>query len=315
MIRLAVTVAAIMIVFPLALMLAAGAQSQTAATTAAGMPTAAARDGIPSQYLAWYIAAAQTCPGLPWQILAGIGTVESGNGKSTAPGVHDGANSAGAEGPMQFEPATFAQYAVNADPSAPLSPYNPKDAIYTAARMLCANGADTGTDAGIRQAIYAYNHAGWYVDEVLQYAAKYAAPPPAGQTSQTAAQAIAFAEAQLGKPYRWGAAGPDAYDCSGLVYAAYRSAGITIGRTTYQWRQDGPAVPIAQLQPGDLLFYAGSDGTATDPGHVVMYLGGGQVIQAPQSGQPVQTGPADLTGVIVATRPADLTPTQGGTTP
>ena len=60
---------------------------------------------------------------------------------------------------MQFEPATFAQYAVNADPPAKLTPYNPADAIYTAAAMLCANGAASGTQAGIRQAIYAYNHA------------------------------------------------------------------------------------------------------------------------------------------------------------
>ena len=126
---------------------------------------------------------------------------------------------------------------------------------------------------------------------------------PAGKV---AAAAIAFAKAQLGKPYQWGAAGPDAYDCSGLVYAAYAVAGIRLGRTTYQWRQDGPVVPLSQIQPGDLLFSAGSDGTRGNPGHVVMYLGGGQVIQAPQTGQDVQTGPLDLASVVVATRPAGL---------
>lgn len=68
---------------------------------------------------------------------------------------------------MQFEPATFAQYAVNAGAPAKLSPYDPADAIYTAAAMLCANGAAAGTEAGIRQAIYAYNHAQWYVTDVL----------------------------------------------------------------------------------------------------------------------------------------------------
>ena len=121
-----------------------------------------------------------------------------------------------------------------------------------------------------------------------------------------AATAIAFAKAQLGKPYQWGAAGPDAYDCSGLVYAAYAAAGIHIARTTYQWQQDGPVVPLSQIQPGDLLFSAGSDGTPGNPGHVVMYLGGGQVIQAPQTGQDVQIDPADLASVVVATRPAGL---------
>jgi cell wall-associated NlpC family hydrolase len=124
--------------------------------------------------------------------------------------------------------------------------------------------------------------------------------------STVAAIAIAFAEAQLGKPYQWGAAGPDAYDCSGLVYAAYAAAGIRLGRTTYQWRQDGPVVPLSQIQSGDLLFSAGSDGTPANPGHVVMYLGDGQVIQAPQTGQDVQIDPADLASVIVATRPAGL---------
>ena len=82
--------------------------------------------------------AAQTCPGLPWSVLAGIGTVESGNGHSNAPGVHSGHNFAGAEGPMQFLPATFAQYATG--PDKPLSPYDPADAIDSAAAMLCASG-------------------------------------------------------------------------------------------------------------------------------------------------------------------------------
>ena len=219
--------------------------------------------------------AAQTCPGLPWSVLAGIGTVESDNGQSDLPGVHSGANFAGAEGPMQFEPSTFAEYA--AGPDQPLSPYDPADAIYTAAAMLCASGARGGTGTGIENAVFAYNHAGWYVSEVMSWAAKYATQ--GGSNAVTTA--IAFAKAQIGKPYQWGAAGPDAYDCSGLVYAAYAAAGIHIARTTYQWQQDGPVIPLSQIQPGDLLFSAGSDGTPTNPGHVVMYLGNGQVIQAP----------------------------------
>jgi cell wall-associated NlpC family hydrolase len=265
MIRLAVLAAAAFVVLPLALMLLAGGGelSSLAATTSAQTPTALATDSIPANYLTWYIQAAQTCPGLPWTVLAGIGTVESGNGTSTAPGVHSGANFAGAEGPMQFEPATFAEYAVNADAPQPLSPYDAEDAIYTTAKMLCANGARGGTQSGIEQAVFAYNHASWYVTEVLGWAAKYAAPQPA---SQAAAQAISFAEAQLGKPYIWGGTGPVGFDCSGLVYAAYASAGITIARTTYGWREDGPVVPLSALQPGDLLFYAGSDGTAFSGG-------------------------------------------------
>ena len=217
--------------------------------------------------------------------------------------MHSGHNFAGAEGPMQFLPATFAQYATG--PDKPLSPYDPADAIYTAAAMLCASGARGGTGTGIENAVFAYNHAGWYVSEVMSWAGKYAAQGG----SNVVATAIAFAKAQIGKPYQLGAAGPDAYDCSGLLYAAYAAAGIHIARTTYQWQQDGPVIPLSQIQPGDLLFSAGSDGTPTNPGHVVMYLGGGQVIQAPQTGEDVQIDPAGLASAVVATRPADLATT------
>jgi Transglycosylase SLT domain len=130
---------------------------------------------IPPRYLAWYQAAARTCPGLRWEVLAGIGTMESDNGRSRARGVHHGKNRKGAEGPMQFEPATFREYAVRADRSARLTPYDPKDAIFSAARMLCADGARGGTRKGVRGAIFAYNHAHWYVRDVLAIAARYTA--------------------------------------------------------------------------------------------------------------------------------------------
>jgi cell wall-associated NlpC family hydrolase len=204
---------------------------------------------------------------------------------------------------MQFEPTTFAAY--GAGPDKPLSPYDPADAIYTAAAMLCAQGARGGNPVGIENAVFAYNHAQWYVSEVMTQAGEYAAQGG----GNVAATAIAFAEAQAGKPYQWGAAGPGSYDCSGLVYAAYAAAGIHIARTTYQWQQDGPVIPLSQIQPGDLLFSAGSDGTPADPGHVAMYLGGGQVIQAPQAGEDVRAGPLDLAGIVAATRPADLATT------
>ncbi len=306
MIKAITAAGAVIVALPLLIILlvtaspAPPAAEAASATGLAGTPTAVARADIPADYLVWYMDAAQTCPGLPWSVLAGIGTVESGNGQSDAPGVRSGHNFAGAEGPMQFEPATFTAYATG--PDQPLSPYDPADAIYTAAAMLCTQGARGGSASGIEQAVFAYNHAGWYVSEVMSWAEKYAAQ--GGSTAVAAA--IAFAKAQLGKPYQFGAAGPDAYDCSGLIYAAYAAAGIHIARTTYQWQQDGPAIPLSQIQPGDLLFSAGSDGTQANPGHVVMYLGGGHVIQAPQTGQDVQINPVDLAGVVVATRPSDL---------
>jgi len=296
--------AAVAVVLPLGLVLvvAAGPANGQASGGLASGPSVLALDRIPADYLALYLSAAPTCPGLPWGVLAGIGTVESDNGQSDAPGVHSGQNYARAEGPMQFEPATFAEYAVIVDRDGARDIYDPGDAIYTAAAMLCAHGAGAGSTAGIRQAVFAYNHSWAYVADVMAWAAKYTVPAPAG----VVATAISFALAQVGKPYQWGAAGPEAYDCSGLVYAAYAVAGIRIARTTYQWRQDGPRVPLAAIEPGDLLFSAGSDGTPSDPGHVVMYLGGGQVVQAPETGADVQVDPLSLAGVVVATRPVDL---------
>ena len=104
--------------------------------------------------------------------------------------------------------------------------------------------------------------------------------------------AIRYSVAQLGKPYLWGATGPDAFDCSGLVMMAYRAGGFSIPRTTFQQVLVGtPIYGLGALTPGDLLFSAGSDGTATDPGHVGMYLGSGLVIEAPKSGEPVMVTP------------------------
>jgi hypothetical protein len=139
-----------------------------------GEPSTLTRADIPADYLTWYIGAARTCPGLTWPVLAGIGKVESDHGRSPLPGVHSGSNAAGAEGPMQFLPATFGEFAVNADPGRPLSPYDPADAIYTAARMLCADGARGGSTTGTEKAIFAYNHARWYVSEVMTWAYTYA---------------------------------------------------------------------------------------------------------------------------------------------
>jgi hypothetical protein len=163
--------ATVTVVFPLALLLlvTADRSASQASPSLAGGPSVTALSDIPPAYLPLYMAAARTCPGLPWGVLAGIGEVESDHGQSTAPGVRSGANFAGAEGPMQFEPATFTWYATDADPGAQLSPYNPTDAIYTAATMLCANGAASGTGAGIRQAVFAYNHSWTYVNDVRQF--------------------------------------------------------------------------------------------------------------------------------------------------
>ena len=114
---------------------------------------------------------------------------------------------------------------------------------------------------------------------------------PAG-TPQAVVTAIAYAVEQLGKPYIWGGTGPVGYDCSGLVMMAYHAAGIDLPRTTFQQVYSGnPVYSTADLEPGDLLFVPGSDGTATAPGHVGMYIGSGLVIQAPQTGEDIEITP------------------------
>ena len=137
---------------------AAQAAAEAARLATAGRLGATA---IPQAYQTAYRQAAGTCPGMDWTLLAAVGQVESGQGRNNGP------SSAGAVGPMQFMPATFAQYGVDADGDGVADPWNYRDAIFTAARYLCVSGASAGTPDGIHRALLAYNHAEWYVDLVL----------------------------------------------------------------------------------------------------------------------------------------------------
>jgi hypothetical protein len=131
--------------------------------------SALARAEIPPEYLRLYLRAAARY-GLDWAILAGIGKVECDHGRDPAPScTQEGAvNSAGAGGPMQFLASTWAEYGVDAEGDGPPDRWNPADAIFGAANYLRASGAP----GNYRAAIYAYNHAGWYVEEVESWAAK-----------------------------------------------------------------------------------------------------------------------------------------------
>ena len=113
-----------------------------------------------------------------------------------------------------------------------------------------------------------------------------APPPPAPSGSGGAHQAIAYAQAQLGEPYVWGAAGPDAWDCSGLMLAAWGSAGVYLPHYSAAQYYTGTAISSSDLRPGDLVFW----GTSSDPNsihHVAMYIGGGRIIHAARTGRPV----------------------------
>ncbi|MFF0861411.1 C40 family peptidase [Nonomuraea sp. NPDC003560] len=120
------------------------------------------------------------------------------------------------------------------------------------------------------------------------------------------AAVIAYAHAQLGKPYLWGAEGPHSFDCSGLTMRAFQAAGISIPRVAAdQWRY-GPPVPNGQEQPGDLAFFRMEpDG----PGHVGLVIGGGQMIHAPNKRTIVKIDTYQRGDLIGFTRPAAHTPT------
>jgi cell wall-associated NlpC family hydrolase len=95
-------------------------------------------------------------------------------------------------------------------------------------------------------------------------------------------------------PYIWGAAGPTAFDCSGLVQWSFAQAGVVMPRVAADQARTGPAVPVSQLAPGDLLFYH-TDPTAPEYiSHVAIYLGGGEMIQAPEPGMDVEVVRVDL---------------------
>jgi hypothetical protein len=158
-----------------------GALAGEAGDSVPPVPGAAAGDGvsalaraeIPPEYLRLYLGAAARY-GLDWAILAGIGRVECDHGRDPDPAcTEEGAvNSAGAGGPMQFLASTWAEYGVDAEGEGTPDRWNPADAIYGAANYLRASGAP----GSYRAAIYAYDHASWYVEEVEGWAAKYQSP-------------------------------------------------------------------------------------------------------------------------------------------
>jgi murein DD-endopeptidase MepM/ murein hydrolase activator NlpD len=208
-------------------------------------PSSQAHADIPAEALGDYQAAALTCSGLSWAVLAGIGKVESDHGRSQLAGVHSGQNAAGAMGPMQFLQGTWDAFHLPGMTDV----YALRDATFAAAHYLCANGA--GAAERLRQAIWAYNHAWWYVDEVLGWAARYAA------------DAVQTAATGLGRP-----GDPFAGACRPVVTQPY-------GPTTFA----GEPVINGQLFhtgidlacPGGVPVHSLTDGVA----HVTLGPGGG----------------------------------------
>ncbi|AXH96008.1 hypothetical protein DV701_07595 [Ornithinimicrobium avium] len=206
---------------------------------------------------------------IPWTLLAGIGMAETAHGANTA------TSSAGARGLMQFMPATFAAYGIDGDGDGLTQIDNEADSIFSAANYLTASGVHRG-DPGVRAALLAYNHAQWYVNDVLFYAHAYGGGLVLGDplhcdgqggnpdlppvSNERVAKMLAFAAAQEGDSYVLGAGGPDAWDCSSLTQTAMAQIGITAPRTAQAQRDwlamgNGFRVPLEAARPGDLFFF------------------------------------------------------------
>ncbi len=293
MLRIALALAGLLVLLPVAV-LAAGLGGEQA------LPSAAALADIPAAYLALYEQAALRF-GLPWELLAAVGKVESDHGR--APGTYV-PNAAGAEGPMQFEPATFAAYSWASGSPAP-SIDDPHDAIEAAAAMLAANGAPDDT----ARALYAYNHAGWYVSEVLGWAATYSA----------ATYNAAAARRRSPRPGRPARRSPSRSRSSGRPTsgaATERAASTARGscrpptsppgsvcrapprRSTRPARRSARA---PRSKPGDLVFFGSGPDDVT---HVGILVSGSEMVDAPHSGAEVRLEPFDWPDYLGATRPA-----------
>ncbi|GAA3248602.1 C40 family peptidase [Pseudonocardia petroleophila] len=146
--------------------------------------------------------------------------------------------------------------------------------------------------------------------ELVQGLADVADPigcqPTAVLADGVAGTAIAFALGEVGSPYLWGGNGPDRWDCSGLLVAAFREAGITLPRVSRDQYNAGGHLPVREMQPGDLLFYATDRNDPRTIHHVAMYIGDDQMVEAPYTGEFVRVRPVpwDYEELVpLATRP------------
>jgi hypothetical protein len=226
---------------------------------------------IPAPIKTLYVAAANRYQ-MPWTLLAGIGMEESGHGRNNT------TSSAGALGLMQFMPATWASMGVDGNGDGRADIRNDADSIYSAANYLTKSGVTKGP-TGVRAAIFTYNHADWYVGDVLYYAKAYGGGTVLGDptnchiqtgagngnpnlpplTNQRVKTVLTWAQSHVGDSYVFGAGGPNAWDCSSFTQAAYATINITMPRTAGAQRDwlaagNGFRVRPGAEKPGDLIF-------------------------------------------------------------
>ena len=282
---------------------------------------------IPPELIAQYQAAAASCPGLSWAVIAGIGFVESDDaggradpatghingpvlrgyaptGPDTDRGALDGDPTQDwAIGLMQMTPSTWVDNATlgaGRPPGAVPDINNAWDDIATGAHYLCTLAAQFGANSERSVAAYTCGPGGGpacgvaYASQVLAKAAEHTSGAAVGGTliDGNAAAVVAVALAQVGKPYAWGAAGPDAFDCSGLAVYAYKAIGVAMPRVTFDQVKLGVGVSPDSIRPGDLIFGPGGD-PIEDYGHEAIAVGNDQMVVATHTGANIEIEPID----------------------
>ncbi|NEB78225.1 transglycosylase SLT domain-containing protein [Streptomyces sp. SID14478] len=327
-----------------------------------GLAEAGTSADIPPRMLQAYKNAVQlihdvvpACKGMRWPVLAGIAKVESnhavgrtiaangdirpkiygvllnGSGAGgnttvfpdTDGGKWDGtATGERAVGPFQFMPSTWQSQGQDGNKDGTKDPHNADDAALAAAGYLCGRGRNLGVERQLRAAIFAYNHSGAYVDNVMKWINQYTAAANASSSvslsgvTGKARTVLESALSQRGVPYSWGGGGTSGpsrgvccspsgksgasitgYDCSGLTSYAYAKAGIRLPRTAAAQAGRGHRIAASAgqgaLQPGDLVFFAYAPSRDSTIYHVGIYAGGGQMVNAARPGTSVRLDPVD----------------------
>ncbi|MCX4919889.1 C40 family peptidase [Streptomyces sp. NBC_00687] len=243
----------------------------------------------------------------------------AGGNTTTVPdtdgGKWDGtANGERAVGPFQFLPSTWEHVGKDANGDGTADPHNADDAALGAATYLCENGRDLTQRSQLKAAIWQYNHSDAYVDNVLGWIDQYTAAatgPDLGHVSGKAKDVLDAALSQRGVPYSWGGGNASGasygiccspsgksgatikgFDCSGLTTYAYAHVGIRLPRTAAAQAGVARRIPASlgtgALKAGDLVFYAYAPGRDSTIYHVGIYVGGGQMINAPRPGSVVR---------------------------
>lgn len=176
-----------------------------------------------------------------------------------------------------------------------------RDLLDARKQALSSATADVRRLVAARQAAIAAAAAQSFATALADAGAELAGPITA--PNAIAAGAIAAARSRLGDPYVWGATGPTSFDCSGLTQWAYAHVGIQLPRVAADQWNAGPHVALADLAPGDLLFWATDVSNPVTIHHVALYLGNGMMLAAPHTGDVVKVQPVYMTGYIGATRP------------